>query len=312
MFKQQCFIPYSRFTGKDSRARNGEMATWINKLRVQWEPKDLMGRPLTWVQIICEKEGVMIRWRKRLGMGKRKEGQSYRDVSRKSCVLLYHALNLRHANLFTEDGTSDRPMPGLTSPVTSLKTGASAEACSCISPSPSPSIPPSSQMKLLFPCSSLSTSPCPSSIHSSSSKAPLHPPSIPIGILSSSLTPSPSISPSLLAAHTLPPPPISTSLPSPIPTANISPIPSPPPSSFSSSNNSLSSTKPFAAQSPTISSKMDPQLAEQLAKKEEQLAQWEKLKEQFHDDHYMMKTFNNQTIRISKEIEENKQLQGRM
>lgn len=36
-------------------------------------------------------------------MGKRKEGQSYRDVSRKSCVLLYHSPNLRHANLFTED-----------------------------------------------------------------------------------------------------------------------------------------------------------------------------------------------------------------
>lgn len=31
MFKQQCFIPYPRFTAKDSRARNGEMATWINK-----------------------------------------------------------------------------------------------------------------------------------------------------------------------------------------------------------------------------------------------------------------------------------------
>lgn len=141
MFKQQCFIPYPRFTGKDSRARNGEMATWINKLRVKWGPKDVMGRPLTWVQIICEKEGVMIRWRKRLGMGKRKEGQSYRDFSRKSCVLLYHSPNLRHANLFTEDDTSDRPMPNLTSPATSLKTGASAEACSCISPSRSPSIP---------------------------------------------------------------------------------------------------------------------------------------------------------------------------
>lgn len=57
---------------------------------------------------------------------------------------------------------------------------------------------------------------------------------------------------------------------------------------------------------------MDRQLAEQLAKKEEQLAQWEKLKEEFHDEHYMMKAFNNQTIRISKEIEEIKQLQGRM
>ncbi|KIR59087.1 hypothetical protein I314_05071 [Cryptococcus bacillisporus CA1873] len=253
-----------------------------------------MGRPLTWVQIICEKEGVMIRWRKRLGMGKMKEGQSYRDVSRKSY------------------DTSDRPMPNLTSPATSLKTGASAEACSCISPSPSPSIPPS-PMRLFSPCSSLSTPPCPSSIHSSSSKAPLHPPSIPIGILSPSLTPTPSISSSLLAAHTLPPPPISTSPPSTIPTTNISPIPSPSPSSFPSSpNNSLSSTKPFTAQSPTISSKMDRQLAEQLAKKEEQLAQWEKLKEEFHDEHYMMKAFNNQTIRISKEIEEIKQLQGRM
>lgn len=49
---------------------------------------------------------------------------------------------------------------------------------------------------------------------------------------------------------------------------------------------------------------MDQQLAEQLAKKEEQLAQLEKLKEEFHDDHYMVKTFDNQTIRISKEIEE--------
>lgn len=57
---------------------------------------------------------------------------------------------------------------------------------------------------------------------------------------------------------------------------------------------------------------MDQQLAEQLAKKEEQLAQLEKLKEEFHDDHYMVKTFDNQTIRISKEIEEIKQLQGRM
>ncbi|KGB79028.2 hypothetical protein CNBG_4866 [Cryptococcus deuterogattii R265] len=129
-------------------------------------------------------------------MGKRKEGRSYRDVSRKSCVLLYHSPNLRHANLFTEDDTSNRPIPNLASPATSLDTGASAEACSCISPSPSPSIPPS-QMRLLSPCSSLSTSPCPSSIHSSSSKAPLHPPSIPVGILSPSLTPSPSISPSL-------------------------------------------------------------------------------------------------------------------
>lgn len=313
MFNQQRLISYPPFTGKDSRARNAEMATWINKLRVKREAKDAMGRPRTWVQIIREKEGVMIRWRKRLGMGKRKEGQSYRDVSRKSCVLLYHGPNLLHANLFTEDDTSDRPMPNLTSPVTSLDTGASAEACSCISPFPSPSIPPSSQMRLLSPCSSLSTSPCPSPIHSSSSKVSLHPPSIPMGILSPSLTPSPSISPSLLVAHPLPPPPISTSPSSTIPTTNISPIPSPSPSSFPSSpNNSLSPTKPFTAQSPTSSSKKDQQLAEQLAKKEEQLAQWEKLKEEFHDDHYMVKTFNNQTIRISAEIEEIKQLQGRM
>nr|KIR84763.1 hypothetical protein I308_04937 [Cryptococcus tetragattii IND107] len=85
-------------------------------------------------------------------MGKRKEGQSYLDVSRKSY------------------DTSDRPMPNLTFPANSLDTRASAEACSCIFPSPSPSIPPSSQMRLLSPCSSLSTSPCPSSIHSSSSK----------------------------------------------------------------------------------------------------------------------------------------------
>ncbi|KAE8542865.1 hypothetical protein D1P53_000928 [Cryptococcus gattii VGV] len=267
MFNQQRFISYPSFPGKDSRARNAEMATWIKELRVKWEAKDVMGRPLTWVQIVCEKERVMIRWRKRLGMGKRKEGQSYRDVSRKSY------------------DTSDRPMPNLISPATSLKTGASAEAYSCISPSPSPSIPPS-QMRLLSPCPSLSTSPCPSSIHSSSSKVPLHPPSIPIGILSPSLTPSPSISPSLLVAHPLPPPPISTS-PSPtIPTTNVSPIPSPF-SIPSSPNNSLSSAKPFTAQSPAISSKMDQQLAEQLAKKEEQLAQWEKLKEEFHDDHYM-------------------------
>ncbi|KIR27911.1 hypothetical protein I307_02831 [Cryptococcus deuterogattii 99/473] len=160
-------------------------------------------------------------------------------------------------------------------------------------------------MRLLSPCSSLSTSPCPSSIHSSSSKAPLHPPSIPVGILSPSLTPSPSISPSPLIAHPLPPPPISTSPFPTIPATNVSPIPSSSPSSFPSSpNTSLPPIKPFTVQSPTVSSKMDQQLPEQLAKKEEQLAQLEKLKEEFHDDHYMVKTFDNQTIRISKEIEE--------
>ncbi|KIR27910.1 hypothetical protein I307_02830 [Cryptococcus deuterogattii 99/473] len=53
MFNQQRFIPYPPFTGKDPRARNAEMATWINKLRVKWEPKDMMGRPLTSMQIIC-------------------------------------------------------------------------------------------------------------------------------------------------------------------------------------------------------------------------------------------------------------------
>lgn len=50
-------------------------------------------------------------------MGKGKEGQSYRDVSRKSCVLLYHSPNLRHANLFTEDDTSNRPIPNLVRPL---------------------------------------------------------------------------------------------------------------------------------------------------------------------------------------------------
>lgn len=61
MFNQQRFISYPPFTGKDSRAGKAEMATWINKLGVKWEAKDVKGRPLAWVQIIREKEGVMIR-----------------------------------------------------------------------------------------------------------------------------------------------------------------------------------------------------------------------------------------------------------
>ncbi|AAW46948.1 hypothetical protein CNBM1470 [Cryptococcus deneoformans B-3501A] len=289
MFRHERFTPYPFYAGKDPHARDAEIVTWRKKLRAKAERKDARGRPLTWVQIEPQNDGVMIRWRNRLGVRSRKEEKSHCDVSRKS------------------DDTSPNPKTNLPSPAISPATGESVKAGSHISPS----LSPTARRTLLSPCSSLSTSPCSSSVHSSSSTISLQPPSTPTGILSPSLTPSSSAAPSPLLAHPLSPsisgPPsliIPASIPSSIPTP--SPSPSPPPF-----HHSLTFIKPFAAQSPTVSSEMHQQLTELLAKKDEQLTQWEKLKEEFHNDHHMLKAFDNQIIRLLKEIEEIKQLQRR-
>lgn len=88
MFRHERFTPYPFYAGKDPHARDTEIVTWRKKLRAKAERKDARGRPLTWVQIEPQNDGVMIRWRNRLGVRSRKEEKSHCDVSRKSGALL--------------------------------------------------------------------------------------------------------------------------------------------------------------------------------------------------------------------------------
>ncbi|OXG12502.1 hypothetical protein J008_06369 [Cryptococcus neoformans] len=286
MFQYERFMHYPSYASKDPRAREAQICTWIDKLRAKREQKDARGRPLIWVQIMRQNDGVMMRWRNRLGVGKKREEKSHRHVSRKT------------------DDTSPRPKPNLPSPAASLDTRESVKVGSHISPS--------SSLSLFSSARTMPFSPCPTSVHSSSSKISLQPPSMSTGILSPSLTPSSSPSPSPLLARPLlpsisgpPSPPIPATIPSPIPTPS---PPQPPPPS----DHSFTFTKSFTTRSPTISPEMYQQLTELLAKKEEQLTQWEKLKEEFHNDYHMVMAFDNQIVRLSKEIEEIKQLQRQM
>ncbi|OWZ28723.1 hypothetical protein C356_06346 [Cryptococcus neoformans c45] len=122
MFQYERFMPYPSYASKDPPAREAEICTWIDKLRAKREQKDARGRPLIWVQIMRQNDGVMMRWRNRLGVGKKREEKSHRDVSRKT------------------DDTSPRPKPNLLSPAASLDTRGSVKVGSHISPSSSLSL----------------------------------------------------------------------------------------------------------------------------------------------------------------------------
>ncbi|UOH85253.1 hypothetical protein LQV05_002072 [Cryptococcus neoformans] len=280
MFQYERFMHYPSYASKDPPAREAEICTWIDKLRAKREQKDARGRPLIWVQIMRQNDGVMMRWRNRLGVGKKREEKSHRDVSRK-----------------TDLSPTFSPLPLLSIPEDQSKS-----ALIYLHP----------PVFLFSSARTVPFSPCPTSVHSSSSKISLQPPSMSTGILSPSLTPSSSASPSPLLARPLlpsisgpPSPPIPATIPSPIPTPS-------PPQPPSPSDHSFAFTKPFTTRSPTISPEMYQQLTELLAKKEEQLTQWEKLKEEFHNDDHMVMAFDNQIVRLSKEIEEIKQLQRQM